>query len=117
MPLAPFPPGARGACQGVTEWTPGERIWITALTPAAAAATALRVWVFSGDAAVLDLQHLIDELATTYTVSEVILDPWRAAAIGAEAEARGLVVTEFPQADVRMCRPARRSTAPWSSDA
>ena len=116
MPLAPFPPGAWGACQGVTEWTPGERIWI-GVDLGGSRSDSAAVWVFSGDAAVLDIQHLIDELATTYTVSELILDPWRAAAIGAEAEARGLVVTEFPQTDVRMCRPARRSTAPWSSDA
>lgn len=108
---AAFPPGAWGACQGGPEWTPGERIWI-GVDLGGSLSDSAAVWVnergsvgcevFSGDAAVLDVQHLIYELASTYTVVELVLYPWRAAALGAEAEARGLVVTEYPQTDVRM---------------
>jgi phage terminase large subunit-like protein len=49
----------------------------------------------------------IRELARRYDVQEVALDPWRAAALGAELEREGLTVFKFLQQDARVV-PARQ---------
>lgn len=90
---------------------PGERIWVGVDAGGARAATAvvwatedLRVgaWIGHGDDAILEAVDRIRDLANTYTVAEVIYDPWRMQQAALELERDGLVVVTFPQSDSRM---------------
>jgi phage terminase large subunit-like protein len=47
-------------------------------------------------------KDVIRDLANTYTVREVMFDPWRAGQLAQELEQERVVVTAFPQTDSRM---------------
>ena len=57
--------------------------------------------IFHGDA-VLDCIELIPELAARYDLREVMYDPWRFGQAAQELEQERVIVTAFPQTDVRM---------------
>ncbi len=106
-----LPPGAWQAITGEPEFTPGEPVWIGVDVGGDRATTAVAwinenyqvgVWIGHGDPAVLDAKDVIRELAGTYTVREVMFDPWRAGQLAQELEQERLVVTAFPQTDARM---------------
>ena len=58
--------------------------------------------IFHGDAGVLDCIDLIRELAARYELREVMSDPWRFGQAAQELEQKRIIVTAFPQTDVRM---------------
>jgi phage terminase large subunit-like protein len=64
--------------------------------------------IHRGDDAVLEIADCIRELARRYDVQEVALDPWRAAALGAELEREGLTVSTYPQQDARVIPASQR---------
>lgn len=106
-----FPAGAWAACAGQPVFTPGEAVWVgidlggTISDSAAVIVNAtgqVRCELFAGERAAADVLDLVDELASTYEIRELVLDPWRAAGLATEWTARGLTVVEYPQTDVRM---------------
>jgi len=66
------------------------------------------VEVLSGDRAVLEIAHVVRELAERFTIIECTFDPWRAGQIGQELEQRGIRVLAFPQHDARMIPASQR---------
>jgi phage terminase large subunit-like protein len=112
-----LPPGAWQRCVGIPLFTDGERIVVAADLGGTRSASAV-VWmneqhhvgceIHRGDDAVLDIADCIRELARRYDVLEVALDPWRAAALGAELEREGLVVSTYPQQDSRVIPASQR---------
>ena len=101
-----LPPGAWNKCVGDPRFTDGEPIVIAADLGGTRSASAV-CWIneqhhvgceiHRGDDAILDIAECIRDLARRYDVQEVALDPWRAAALGAELEREGLTVSTFPQ--------------------
>ena len=112
-----LPPGAWNKCVGEPMFTDGEPIVIAADLGGTRSASAV-VWInehhhvgceiHRGDDAVLEIADCIRELARHYDVQEVALDPWRAAALGAELEREGLTVSTFPQQDSRVIPASQR---------
>ena len=52
---------------------------------------------------------MIDDLARTYSIAEVVCDPWHVVGALSQAwEARGLLVVEFPQFESRLIPASRR---------
>jgi len=106
-----LPPGAWQACVGEPRFTDGEPIWVGVDVGGDKSASAV-VWInsthhvgceiYHGDAGVLDCIDLIRELAGRYELREVMFDPWRFGQAAQELEQQRIVVTAFPQTDVRM---------------
>ena len=106
-----LPAGAWQACVGDPQFTEGERIWVGVDVGGERSATAV-VWIndqlhvgaelFHGEAAILDVAHLVRDLALRYQVAELAFDPWRAGQLAQELEREGMVVSVFPQNDARM---------------
>jgi phage terminase large subunit-like protein len=106
-----LPPGAWQACIGTPVFTPGEPIWVGVDVGGDKSASAV-VWInqahhvgvdiFHGDEGVLDCVDKVRELATEYDLRELVFDPWRFGQAAQELERERLVVTQFPQTDVRM---------------
>jgi phage terminase large subunit-like protein len=112
-----LPPGAWQACAGTPVFEPGERIVIGVDIGGERADSAV-VWVnerlhvgceiLSGDRAVLEIPEVVRELAGRYRIVECAFDPWRAAGIAQELEARRIPVSAFPQHDARMVPASQR---------
>jgi phage terminase large subunit-like protein len=112
-----LPPGAWNKCVGTPRFTDGEPIVIAADLGGTRSASAVG-WIndghhvgceiHRGDDAILEIADCIRELARRYDVQEVALDPWRAAALGAELEREGLTVSTFPQQDSRVIPASQR---------
>jgi phage terminase large subunit-like protein len=112
-----LPPGAWNKCVGTPRFTEGEPIVIAADLGGTRSASAV-CWIndrhhvgceiHRGDDAVLEIADCIRELARRYDVQEIALDPWRAAALGAELEREGLTVSTFPQQDARVIPASQR---------
>jgi phage terminase large subunit-like protein len=112
-----LPAGAWQACVGEPELTPGEDLWLGVDVGGERSASAV-VWInstlhvgasiYHGDEGVLDCVAKVRELANTYNVREVVFDPWRFGQGAQELEAEGIVVTAFPQSDVRMVPASNR---------
>jgi phage terminase large subunit-like protein len=116
-----FPAGAWQACvdqngSGLIE--PGARIWVGIDAGKGLSDTAI-VWcdaelnvgceILEGERAVSDITDVIDELARTYEVAELVCDPWHVAGALSQAwEARGLLVVEWPQFESRLIPASRR---------
>lgn len=107
-----LPPGAWHACTGQPVIEPGERIYAAVDVGGRDSSTAL-VWisedlhvgaaVYEGEDGLLEAAEHIRYLARNFDLAETTFDPWHAAAIAAELEREGLIVTQFPQQDARMC--------------
>ena len=112
-----LPPGAWQACAGETSFEEGERIWVGVDVGGERSDSAV-VWVnerlhvgvevFHGDAAVLEVGALVEELAGRFTIVEAVFDPWRAGQLAQEWEQRGIVAVNFPQSDSRMIPASQR---------
>jgi hypothetical protein len=68
--------------------------------------------IHRGDDAVLEIAETVRELARRYDVQEIALDPWRAAALGAELEREGHIVAVFRSRTAASSPPANGSTTP-----
>jgi phage terminase large subunit-like protein len=112
-----FPPGAWSACRGVPSFTDGEPIWVGVDMAGSVSDTAV-VWVnasgqvgvevIPADNAASDVLDLVDQLARRYAITELAVDPWRAAGLDVEWTQRGLTVVEYPQNDVRLVPASQR---------
>ena len=113
-----FPAGAWQACAGDASIQEGASIWVGVDAGKGLSDTAI-VWcdeelnvgceILEGERAVSDITSVIDELARTYSISEVVCDPWHVAGALSQAwEARGLLVVEFPQFESRLIPASRR---------
>ena len=113
-----FPPGAWQACAGDATIEPGATIVVGIDAGKNLSDTAI-VWVdeqlhvgvevLTGERAVADIDTIINELATTYRIREIVADPWHVAGALTQAwEQRGLAVVEFPQFDSRLIPASRR---------
>jgi phage terminase large subunit-like protein len=112
-----LPPGAWQACVGEPKFTAGEDIWIGVDVGGERSATAV-VWInaslhlgvsiYHGDGGVLDAIDKARDLAGQFNVREILFDPWRFSQGAQELEAEGLIVTTFPQTDVRMVPASAR---------
>ena len=106
-----LPAGAWQQCVRKPVFHDGEPVWVGVDVGGDKSASAV-VWInaayqvgceiFHGDAGVLDCIDLIRELATRYAQREVMYDPWRFGQAAQELEQERIVVTAFPQTDVRM---------------
>jgi phage terminase large subunit-like protein len=106
-----LPAGAWQQCVGQPVFTDGEPIWAGVDVGGDRSASAV-VWInaayqvgceiFHGDAGVLGCVDLVRELAARYDLREVMYDPWRFGQAAQELEQARIVVTAFPQTDVRM---------------
>lgn len=106
-----LPAGAWQACEGTPTFEAGERIWI-GVDIGGTRSTSAVAWIneahhvgceiHHGDGGVLDCVDLIRELAGRYELREVMFDPWRFGQAAQELEQQRIVVTAFPQTDVRM---------------
>jgi phage terminase large subunit-like protein len=106
-----LPPGAWQQCIGEPEFTPGEPIWVGVDVGGDRSASAV-VWInqmhhvgveiYHGHEGVLDCVDKVRELAADYQVRELVFDPWRFGQAAQELERERVVVTAFPQTDVRM---------------
>ncbi len=110
-PDAWLPAGAWNQCVGEPEFTPGEEVFVGVDVGGADSATAVcwinqehhvGVWIGHGDPAVLEAKAVIEDLASTYSIREVVFDPWRAGQLAQELEQQGVQTTAFPQSDSRM---------------
>ena len=106
-----LPAGAWQACIGAPAFTPGEPIWIGVDVGGERSATAVSwvnaqlhagIAIFHGDQGVIDALDQIRDLAATYSIREVVFDPWRFGQAAAELERERLVTVAFPQTDQRM---------------
>jgi phage terminase large subunit-like protein len=112
-----LPPGAWQRCVGEPRFTDGERIVVAADLGGTRSASAV-CWIneqhhvgceiHRGDDAVLEIADCIRDLARRYDVREVALDPWRAAALAAELEREGHVVSIYPMQDSRVIPASQR---------
>jgi phage terminase large subunit-like protein len=106
-----LPPGAWQACEGKPAFIPGEDVWIGVDVGGERSASAV-VWVneqlqvgcaiYHGDQGVLDCADHVRELAATYSVRELVFDPWRFGQSAQELERERIPAMAFPQTDVRM---------------
>jgi phage terminase large subunit-like protein len=106
-----LPPGAWQQCVGQPAFTAGEPLWVGVDVGGDKSASAV-VWIneqhhvgceiYHGDEGVLDCVDLIRELAARYELREVMFDPWRFGQAAQELERERIIVTAFPQTDVRM---------------
>jgi phage terminase large subunit-like protein len=106
-----LPPGAWQACIGQPAFEPRERIYAAVDVGGQDSSTAL-VWVnerlqigaavYEGEDGLLEAADHVRELARRFELVEIAFDPWHAAAIAAELEREGLLVTQFAQQDARM---------------
>jgi phage terminase large subunit-like protein len=106
-----LPAGAWQACVGQPEHVPGEDIWIGVDVGGERSASAV-IWInerlhvgcsiYYGDQGVLDCVDKVRELAGQFNVRELVFDPWRFGQAAQELEREGIIVTQFPQTDVRM---------------
>jgi phage terminase large subunit-like protein len=113
-------PGAWQACAGVPEFEPGERVWVAVdLSGGAGRSDTAVVWVnerlhvgveiWTGEHdPQAEVAALLSELAEHFTVQELVLDFWRAAALASEFEQRGLTVVSYPQTDSRLIPASKR---------
>ena len=113
-----FPPGAWQACAGDATIEPGSEIVVGIDAGKNLSDTAI-VWVdeqlhvgvevLEGERAVSEIDDVISELASTYSIREVVADPWHVVGALTQAwEQRGLVVVEWPQFDSRLIPASRR---------
>jgi phage terminase large subunit-like protein len=113
-----FPPGSWQACAGEYEIADGAEIVVGIDAGKGLADTAI-VWidkelhvgveVLSGERAVSEIELVIDELASTYSIRELVVDPWHVSGkLSQQWEERGLIVVEFPQFDSRLIPASRR---------
>lgn len=58
--------------------------------------------MYEGEDGLLEAADHVRELARQFELVEITFDPWHAAAIAAELEREGLLVTQFAQQDARM---------------
>jgi phage terminase large subunit-like protein len=112
-----LPPGAWQQITGQPAFASGEPVWIGVDVGGDRSTTAVAwvnenyqtgVWIGHGDQAVLEAGDVIRDLASTYSVREVMFDPWRAGQLAQELEQERLVVTAFPQSDSRMIPASAR---------
>lgn len=106
-----LPAGAWQQCVGQPAFTDGEPIWVGVDVGGDKSASAV-IWIngahhvgceiFHGDAGVLDCIDVIRELAGRYELREVMYDPWRFGQAAQELAQERVIVTAFPQTDVRM---------------
>jgi phage terminase large subunit-like protein len=109
---AVFPPGAWQACAGDASIEPGSTIVVGIDAGRNLSDTAIcwlddqlhvGVEVLTGERAVADIDSVVDELATSYRIREIVVDPWHVAgALTQSWEQRGLLVSEYPQFDSRL---------------
>jgi phage terminase large subunit-like protein len=106
-----LPPGAWQAITGEPKFTDGESVWVGVDVGGDRSTTAVvwlneryqvGVWIGHGDVAVLEAGDVIQDLAATYPIREVMFDPWRAGQLAQELERERVLVTAFPQSDARM---------------
>jgi phage terminase large subunit-like protein len=62
----------------------------------------VNAYVLEGDGAILDVGEKVRELASEYSIQEVVHDPWRAQQLAMELEREGLRVVAFPQSNSRL---------------
>ncbi|HXH89706.1 MAG TPA: terminase large subunit [Gaiellaceae bacterium] len=115
-----LPPGAWQAAAGETDFQPGERIWVGVdLSGGGGRSDTAVVWLnerlhvgcqlWAGEHdASAEVSAFIGELASTYTIAELVLDFWRASGLASEFEQRGLTVVSYPQTDSRLIPASAR---------
>jgi phage terminase large subunit-like protein len=113
-----LPPGAWAACEGATEFEPGEAITVGADLGGGERSTSAVVWlneqlhvgceIFHGESSVAEAAEFIAELASTFTIREVAFDPWQGALLAETMEQRGLLAVALPQTDSRMIPASER---------
>jgi phage terminase large subunit-like protein len=115
-----LPAGAWQAVAGQTTFEPGERIWVGVdLSGGGGRSDTAVVWIneqlhvgceiWSGEHdPTAEVAALIGELAERYSIAELVLDFWRASGLASEFEQRGLLVSSYPQTDVRMMPASAR---------
>jgi phage terminase large subunit-like protein len=112
-----LPAGAWQACEGSPQFTPAEDVWVGVDVGGERSASAVvyvnanlhvGVEIYHGDQGVLDCVDKIRELASLYNVRVVVFDPWRFGQAAQELEREGVIVTTFPQSDVRMIPASNR---------
>lgn len=107
-----FPPGAWRACAGDAAIPEGAEI-VVGVDAGKGASDSAVVWVdaelrvgckiIQGTGTAHEIDATIDDLARRYAIREISCDPWHVVGYLSESwEARGLVVSEFPQYDSRL---------------
>lgn len=113
-----LPPGAWNAATGEPELLPNERIYLGADIGGAESTSALaavserghaEVFIYEGETGVERVVEQALELHRAHAVVEIAGDPWRFSGMPALTLQRaGMVVSEFPMQDVRVCPASQR---------